>query len=88
MKPPLPTPEEILKAKEFIKKIDSERTSSWSNDLTETAIVLIEYKDLCLKEAIEILKGKADSIKDSLREDRARKGVYIDCIMILKERIK
>ncbi len=41
-----------------------------------------------MKELIEQIKLKADNCDDSTKETRARKGAYVDCLMIVKEASK
>ena len=38
-----------------------------------------------MKELIEQIKLKADSIPTNTKENRRAKGVYIDCLMMVKE---
>jgi len=38
-----------------------------------------------MKELIEQIKLKADSWDNSTKETRARKGAYVDCLMMVKE---
>lgn len=41
-----------------------------------------------MKELIEQIKLKADSIPTNTKENRRAKGVYIDCLMMVKEASK
>jgi hypothetical protein len=41
-----------------------------------------------LTDLIEILRDKSNSIPDGLKENRARKDAYVDCITLMRERVQ
>lgn len=41
-----------------------------------------------MKELIEQIKFKADNCSNSTKESRARKGAYVDCIMMIKQALR
>ena len=94
------TIEDKMKHKTLLKKL---KENGWNMrfDAREQALIkdiaeITEKESIPIEppvmqkiaEVIKLIEIKAKSYDDNKKEDRARKGVYVDCLVMLKEAIR